>query len=503
MKISFTTLAVAALATSVAADGWFGSGHRAVYNKWHETELERWLDDYSIPHPKAADRKDLEDLVKKNWDNNVVKPYNSWDAKQLSSYLTSKGQEVKKGTEKNTKSLIGQIQGLWTQTEAQTNEAYGSVQNWVFDTWTESQLKSFLDYHHIPNPSPRTRDSLLSTARSNYATIASKAGETAAYPGDWLYQAWSDSDLKSWLDQRGVPVPQPGNRDKLIATLRRNAYIASNRASEAYSSATASAAGAQQSLSESLLESWSDSQIKEWADKNGIKVPQGSKRNELLALARKNIAALSGDNVASSASSAYGAATSKAGNYYPQATNGLYAQARGYYDYALNQFGLASADAKKSLSSASYTASVEASKSSSLASKSGTSFASDASKSGYSAASVASNSAASAASAASKSGSSGASIASKSASSAASVAGKSAASGASVVSKSGSSAASVASKSGSSAASVASKSAASAASAASRSAASASKEASKSAKAGASSVSSAYEKATDYVKGEL
>lgn len=92
------------------------------------------MDDYSIPHPKAADRKDLEDLVKKNWDNNVVKPYNSWDANQLYSYITSKGQEVKKGTEKNTKSLLGQLQGLWTQTEAQTNEAYQSVQNWVFDT---------------------------------------------------------------------------------------------------------------------------------------------------------------------------------------------------------------------------------------------------------------------------------------------------------------------------------------------------------------------------------
>jgi hypothetical protein len=107
---------------------------RVAYNKWHETELERWLDDYSIPHPKAATRKDLEDLVKKNWDNNVVKPYNSWDVKQLTNYLTSTGHEVKKGTEKNAKSLIEQVQGYWSSTEAQTEEAYSSVQNWVFNT---------------------------------------------------------------------------------------------------------------------------------------------------------------------------------------------------------------------------------------------------------------------------------------------------------------------------------------------------------------------------------
>ena len=86
-------------------------------------------------------------------------------------------------------------------------------------------------------------------------------------------------------------------------------------------SASASANAAKESLSDALLEAWSDSQIKEWADKNGIKVPQGSKRNELLALARKHRAQLTGDKVASSASSAFGAATSKAGNQYAQATD--------------------------------------------------------------------------------------------------------------------------------------------------------------------------------------
>jgi len=420
MKFSFTSLAIVALATSVAADGWFGSAHRAAYNKWHETELERWLSDHSVPYPKAADRKDLQDLVQKNWENNVVKPYNSWDAKQLSSYLTSKGHEVKKGTEKNTESLIEQIQGYWTQTESQANDAYGDVKSWVFDTWTTSQLKAFLDYHHIPNPSPRTRDSLLTTVRSNYADIAKKAGETAAYPGDWLYSQWADSDLKAWLDERGVPVPQPSTRDKLIASIRRNAYLASTKASAAYTSATSSAAGAQQSLSDALLESWSDSQIKEWADKNGLKVPQGSRRNELIALARKHYAGLTGDNVSASAASAYGAATSKAGNYYPQATNELYAKGRYYYDYVLNQFGLASAEAKKSLSSASYTASVEASKSASLASKSASSAGSVVSGSASSLSGAAAKSASSLSAAASKSAASASKEASKSAKSAAS-----------------------------------------------------------------------------------
>lgn len=45
-----------------------------VYNKWHETELERWLSDHEIPYPTPADRKDLENLVKDNWQANVVAP---------------------------------------------------------------------------------------------------------------------------------------------------------------------------------------------------------------------------------------------------------------------------------------------------------------------------------------------------------------------------------------------------------------------------------------------
>ena len=261
-------------------------------------------------------------------------------------------------------------------------------------SWTESQLKSFLDFHGVPNPTPRTRDSLLQTVRSNYQTAANKAGETFHYPGDWLYSSWSDSELKTWLDERGIPVPQPSNRDKLIASLRRNSRIASDRSAAAAASASSSAAGSQQSLSEQLIESWGDSQIKDWLDKQGIKVPQGSRSNELKALARKHSAQLTGGDAKGQGASAYGAATSSAGNFYAQATNNAYGAFQHYYDLAMNQVGMASKDAQASLSSASSVASVEASKSSVAASKSAASASKEASKSGSSV-SGAANSAAS------------------------------------------------------------------------------------------------------------
>ena len=181
-------------------------------------------------------------------------------------------------------------------------------------SWTDSQLKAYLDKHGIPVPQPRKRDTLLAQARQNYAATAKKLNEYSQYPGNWLYDTWSESDLKEFLDARGVSVPQPTTRDKLIASVRRNSRLASLTLQEQAASASSSAAAAKESLSDALLDSWSDSQIKEWADKNGIKVPQGSKRNELIALARKHRAQLVGDNAASSVSSAFGAATSYARN---------------------------------------------------------------------------------------------------------------------------------------------------------------------------------------------
>jgi len=103
---------------------------------------------------------------------------------------------------------------------------------------------------------------------------------------------------------------------------------AMSSASKSAASATAdlskSAASAQGSLSEALFDAWSDSQLKDFLDRNGVPVPQGSRKNELLALARKNAAKFSGNGpstVSASGASAFGAATSSAANQYAKATD--------------------------------------------------------------------------------------------------------------------------------------------------------------------------------------
>lgn len=310
MKLS-TVLLIAAFAGETVAKSW-GFG-KAAYNKWHETELERWLSDHNIPYSKPADRKDLEKIVQDNWQTKVVDSYKEWDSPQLQSYLTDTGKELDKKQKGNKNWLVEQVKSGWHETEKTAESAYDGVKDWIFDSWTESQLKAFLDRHGIPNPTPRTRDTLLAEARNNYDSVAKKLGETPSYPGNWLYESWSDSDLKRWLDEHGYPAPQPSNRDKLVAAVRRNSRLASHKANRAKESA-------KNTVSDTIFDTWSESKLKEFLDKNNVKVPQGSTKNELLALARRNKAYYKPESASKSASKSATSAYDKATGAYDKAT---------------------------------------------------------------------------------------------------------------------------------------------------------------------------------------
>lgn len=186
-------------------------------------------------------------------------------------------------------------------------------------------------------PQPRKRDVLIKTARENYEIIAKKLGEATSYPGNWVYAQWTESDLKEWLDERGWPVPQPSTRDKLVAAVRRNARLAALQVRSMAASAASSADAAQATLSDALFNAWSDSKLKLFLDEHGVNVPQGSARNEMIALARKHRASLlsQASTASSTAAEALGAATSSAGNEYTQATDNAQLKVQEAFDTAV------------------------------------------------------------------------------------------------------------------------------------------------------------------------
>lgn len=125
-------------------------GTFAAYNKWHESELERWLSDHDVPYPTPADRADLEALVDKNWNDFIVEPYNKWDTAQLSNFIYAKGKEATMEAGETKDSLVAQVKANWYETDDNARQAWASVKDWIFDTWTESQLKAFCDKNDIP-----------------------------------------------------------------------------------------------------------------------------------------------------------------------------------------------------------------------------------------------------------------------------------------------------------------------------------------------------------------
>ncbi|KAI5462926.1 hypothetical protein BGZ63DRAFT_353738 [Mariannaea sp. PMI_226] len=334
-NMRFTNVLWAIALSGAVANTWF-PGTKHMYNKWHETELERWLSDNDIPYPTPAERKDLEKLVEQSWDDYVVSPYNKWDTADLSAYLKAKGKDSQDQAASTRDNLVSQVKANWFETEDNAYQAWDDVKSWILDTWSDSQLKAFCDKHGIPVPQPYQRDTILQKARSNYEVVAKKAGQAFKYPGDWLYETWTESDLKEWLDTNGFPAPQPTTRDKLIASVRRNSRLAYLKAQDQAASASASAQAAYASLTDAIIDAWSESQLKEFCDKNGISVPQGTKLNELRALVRKNRAQFSGDTVSGKATSAFGAATSNAQNEFAKATDSASLAAQDAFNKAVS-----------------------------------------------------------------------------------------------------------------------------------------------------------------------
>lgn len=244
------------------------------------------------------------------------------------------------------------------------NAAYESLTDFVIDSWTESQLKEFADRNGIPVPQGTKANELRALIRKHKAdfqgdTVAGTAGSVIGAATSKVSQAtdaaslaaqdafnsaisaWSDTRLKSYLDARGVPVPQSSKTDELRALVRKHAhkaasgyniwtfddytvdnlrgYLKSNgdaaakkvadksgatrdelynavqssyasasvAGGDSYAAITSYLASATAAAKDTAFETWSESDLKNYLDSYGFDIPQGSTVNELRAYARK------------------------------------------------------------------------------------------------------------------------------------------------------------------------------------------------------------------------
>ncbi|KAK9353103.1 hypothetical protein V1523DRAFT_412097 [Lipomyces doorenjongii] len=267
------------------------------YNTWDTKQISKWLHDNKIKYSSSSSRDDLIGLVKDNWEAVTASPgpFGKWSDDRLVSYLNKKGIEVSDSAKTNRNWLISKAYKEWEDTGYHTEETYTNVKDWIFDSWSESVLKKFLDEHHFGSSAAATKDALLKKVKDNYDYIAKSAKSKSNDASDWLFDAWSDSDLADWLVSHGYNVPKKHTRKDLIRLIKKYSYEAAQRATYAkdraqivFNNLHENILDATGQVKDSAFDSWSESDLKRWLDEHGIPVPQPSKKDELLALARKN-----------------------------------------------------------------------------------------------------------------------------------------------------------------------------------------------------------------------
>ena len=126
---------------------------------------------------------------------------------------------------------------------------------WTWDDLTTDNLREYLKSsgnaaaRKIADKSDATREELVAAAKRTYASASSAGGSIYASATNYLAKAtdsakeslfdtWSESELKAYLDSYGVPVPQGSTVNELRALARRQytyfKYGTSSPSSTAY-----------------------------------------------------------------------------------------------------------------------------------------------------------------------------------------------------------------------------------------------------------------------------
>ena len=109
----------------------------------------------------------------------------------------------------------------------------------------------------------------------------------------WTYDDLSYDTLKNYLASTGNEAAKKASekagatREDLVKAAQDVYASASSAGGSSWASATSYLAQATDSAKASTFDTWSDSDLKSYLDSYGIPVPQGSKTNELRALARR------------------------------------------------------------------------------------------------------------------------------------------------------------------------------------------------------------------------
>lgn len=223
-------LLLTAIWTIVAQASWFGGSDEPAYSSWDTNHLRSWLELHSVPLPKhTPTQAELRDLVASNW--NLA---SSWTYDQYTS----------------------------------AQEVFAGIQDTSFDKWDESRLRQFLLQQGVISPKG-PKEHLVQLAKSKYSSytnaassfssrasatastavhgdtqhqlsksvssIASQATSAAAeahknviesfdQSKDYVYSTWSDSEMRAWLEKKGLLKTKSDKKKDELLQMMHDAY---------------------------------------------------------------------------------------------------------------------------------------------------------------------------------------------------------------------------------------------------------------------------------------
>ena len=103
-------------------------------------------------------------------------------------------------------------QAAWAS--AQVQKKLDDAKDYVFSSWDDNQLRTWLEEHNVvTTPDKSDRSALLNSVRDAYLKVTSP-----------IYEAWSTSTIHEWLVEHGISHPEPTARDKLVDLMKSNYY---------------------------------------------------------------------------------------------------------------------------------------------------------------------------------------------------------------------------------------------------------------------------------------
>ncbi|KAH8922641.1 hypothetical protein BT69DRAFT_1320067, partial [Atractiella rhizophila] len=181
---------------------------KAPYDDWSNQKLTVWLKDHHVPIPSGdLNKEQLKELVRENYDS----AYDKWSDADFKNFWIGKTGEWSDSTQQSKDDMV---KGM--------RRAYAG--SW--EKWDEPEMKGWLQDHGIITP-PKTTKQQLKSYMEALNPLAS--GEQhpqyffALRPStpsvqDRLINTWEDSQLRSYLDEKGVQAGK--TRDEMVAKVK-------------------------------------------------------------------------------------------------------------------------------------------------------------------------------------------------------------------------------------------------------------------------------------------